>query len=356
MSEVTIVGAGICGLTLAIAVTAHGHDATVYERRDRRSGAEDGAYLTVSGRALADLEKLGIGPRLRSTGIPVHAIAMTADGHTRRGTLPPTEGIGHHHVWRRDLLTALQERCREVGVSIVHDAHATAVQTLPSTVRLHLGDGRVVDSDVLVGCDGLSSAVRRDIVTGPTAPVYEGQVVLYGHHRGPSDRQELEPGVLSFFRHEAHTVGVLNGGGEGIFWFARLTRPALRPADVGLHSSRDWKDELTAAFPATIIDVRALVEDTPMLFGCNAERVPELPHWGGRRAMILGDAAHGMSPAAGQGATLAIADALTAAPLLDPATPTAKFISAIAERRTAAADARRTPPARSSSTRVRRSP
>ncbi|MFC9768514.1 FAD-dependent oxidoreductase [Rhodococcus jostii] len=345
MSEVTIVGGGICGLTLAIAATRHGHHVAVYERRQPHAAAPDGAYLTVSGQALADLDLLGIDPRLRRTGIAVQAISLTADGHTRRGTLPLIDGIGHHHFWRRDLLEALHERCLETGVTIVNDAAAATVEKLPTKVRLHLGDGRVVDSDVLVGCDGLSSTVRRTIITGLSAPVYEGQVVLYGHHTGtPDHHPDLEPGVLSFFRHAGHTFGALNSVDGGTFWFARLTRPPLPPTELGLQLSRVWKDELTAAFPVSVIDVQPFVDSTPVVFGCNAERVPDLPTWGDQRAMILGDAAHGMSPAAGQGATLAIADALTAAALLDPRIPKSVFTTAIGERRTAADTARHPAP------------
>ncbi|MFC0446992.1 FAD-dependent oxidoreductase [Rhodococcus jostii] len=69
MSEVTIVGAGICGLTLAIAARGHGHRVTLYERQEPNSAADNGAYLTMSGRALADLDALGVGDTLRTTGI-----------------------------------------------------------------------------------------------------------------------------------------------------------------------------------------------------------------------------------------------------------------------------------------------
>jgi 2-polyprenyl-6-methoxyphenol hydroxylase-like FAD-dependent oxidoreductase len=343
MSEVTIVGAGICGLTLAIAAIGHGHRVTLYERREPDSAAEDGAYLTVSDQALADLDTLGVGETLRARGIPVHTISLTPDGRTRRAPLTPVDGIGHHHFWRRDLIDTLHRRCRELGATIVHSATATAVDTGPDGARLHLADGRVVFSDVLVGCDGMSSIVRGQIIAGPTAPVYDGQVVLYGHHAGIPGHADLEPGVLSFVRHAEHTFGVLGDGDRGTFWFARLTRPPLPTAGVGLHPSQDWTSELTAAFPTPELDVRPHLASTPTVFACNAERVPDLPSWGDQRAMILGDAAHGMSPAAGQGASLAIADALTTATVLHPQTPGWVFSSAIGRRRTATDEARTTP-------------
>ncbi|MFC9357580.1 FAD-dependent oxidoreductase [Rhodococcus sp. NPDC057014] len=343
MPEITIVGAGICGLTLAIAAVGHGHRVTVYERREPEPAGEDGAYLTVSGQALADLDTLDVGVTLRATGVPVHTISMTTDGRSRRAPLTPVDGIGHHHFWRRDLIGALRRRCRELGATIIHGATATAVDTSPDDARLHLADGRIVTSDVLVGCDGISSIVRGEIIAGPTRPVYDDQVVLYGHHARIPGHAHPGPGELSFFRHAEHTFGILDGGDTGIFWFARLTRPELPPAGVGLHSSQDWARELTAAFPTPAPDVRRHLAPTPTIFACNAERVPDLSSWGDRRAVIIGDAAHGMSPAAGQGASLAIADALGIAAVLDPRTPGSEFSSAIDRRRTATDDARNTP-------------
>ncbi|BAH54954.1 FAD-dependent monooxygenase [Rhodococcus opacus] len=64
---------------------------------------------------------------------------------------------------------------------------------------------------------------------------------------------------------------------------------------------------------------------------------------GDQRAVVIGDAAHGMSPAAGQGASLAIADALTIAAVLDPRTSASEFSTAISRRRTAVEEARNTP-------------
>lgn len=342
MSEITIVGGGICGLTLAIAATSHGHHVTVYERREPRTATRDGSYLIVSGKALADLARLGIGERVRSLGIEVRSASLTADGSTRRRPFPLVDGIRHHHFWRRDLLTALHERCLEVGAGIVHLAEAAVVEKRRTSARLHLSGGRTIDSDVLVGCDGLFSTVRGDIIAGPTAPIYEGQVVLYGHHDGIHTR-DLETGELSFFRHQGHTVGALDGGKKGTFWFARLTRPALAPSELGLSPSQRWKTELTAAFPTSVVDVAAFVDSTPLLVACNAERVPDLPTWGDQRAVVLGDAAHGMSPAAGPGATLAIADAVTVAAMLDPCTPKSQFAAAITDRRIAAEAARSIP-------------
>ncbi|MGW5149628.1 hypothetical protein [Rhodococcus koreensis] len=79
----------------------------------------------------------------------------------------------------------------------------------------------------------MSSIVRGEIIVCPTGPVYDDQVVLYGHDAGIPGHTDPEPGVLSFFRHAEHTFGVLDGGGTGTFWFARLTRPALpRPASA----------------------------------------------------------------------------------------------------------------------------
>ncbi|MCD2158017.1 FAD-dependent monooxygenase [Rhodococcus cerastii] len=349
MSEVTIVGGGICGLTLAIAATMRGHQVTVYERREPQAATRDGAYLTVSGKALADLDRLGVGERMRGLGIEVRSASLTTDGNTRRRPFPLVDGIGHHHFWRRDLLTALTERCLDVGATLVHLAHAVLVDKTRTSARLHLSGGRDISSDVLIGCDGLSSTVRRDIIAGPTTPTYEGQVVLYGHHLGIHSRA-LEERELSFFRHRGNTFGALDGGRHGTFWFARLTRPALTPSELGLHTSQRWKAELATAFPSSIVDLAAFVDSTPLLFACNAERVPDLPTWGDQRALVLGDAAHGMSPAAGQGATLAIADALTAAALLDPRTPKSVFTAAIAARRLAADAARSIPTSKPTAT------
>lgn len=166
--------------------------------------------------------------------------------------------------------------------------------------------GREVRGDVLVGADGIHSAVRAAL-HGPAAPRRYGWIAWRGVVSGSAVGLDAHTQGLTLGR-GAH-VGWLPIGGGRVYWFA--TGMALQ---AGVPAT-DSQAELRTRFGAWGHPVPALIEaPPPAAILCNelVDR-PPAQRWGTRRVTLLGDAAHAMLPGLGQGANQALKDAVALA-------------------------------------------
>ncbi len=126
-------------------------------------------------------------------------------------------------------------------------------------------------------------------------------------------------------RGEKGFFGITGAPAGGLWWFARVSGPELTSAQAAAVTTAQWRDQLIAVFEADRTPAAAVVAaTTEPIVGTGNYDVPTVPTWHNGRMTIAGDAAHAASPAAAQGASMAIEDAVVLAKCLrdiaDPAT------------------------------------
>jgi 2-polyprenyl-6-methoxyphenol hydroxylase-like FAD-dependent oxidoreductase len=186
---------------------------------------------------------------------------------------------------------------------------------------------------VLVGADGLHSRVRSLI--DPKAPRarYVGLLNAGGYAQGLN--VPGKPGTMQmFFGKRCFFCYVPRPGGE-VWWFANPARPR-EPSreDLAAMTQQQWRAELRQLFAADGTPAVDIIDSTPTIMaGWVTYDFSSVPHWHRDRMIIIGDAAHAASPSSGQGASMAIEDAIVLATCLRDEPTIAKAFAAFERQR-----------------------
>jgi salicylate hydroxylase len=321
--RVAIIGAGLGGLTCALALARRGVPATVHEQAPALG--EVGAGITVSPNAGRVLDHLGMGEAVRALGVlpgtqHVRDLATGATLRTmvRDADLEARHGAPYRHLHRADLHGLLAD-----AVEAAAPGSIRLGQRLVSVDRaghMRFADGSENEADVVVGADGVRSAVR-DCLFRTTPPTFTGQVAW----RGLVPVEALSPPVRD------EPPGIFVGPGRLVLRYpvrgGSLANYAIFVELAGWEeeswSIRSTRAELLGHLDGACPGVRALVEATPetWLFKWALFAREPLDDWVAGRVTLLGDAAHAMLPFLGQGAATAIEDGMLLARALHQCPP-----------------------------------
>ncbi len=180
--RVAIIGGGIGGLAAAVALHRRGVEVEVYEQSAKLS--EIGAGLNLSPNAIKAFRALGLEKEIAAIGFEsdFQVIRNWRNGHVisrqpRKGRFSAQFGAPHLTLHRADLLEVLSrplpDRVFRLG------ARCVAVVPGENSARARFADGSAIEADVVVGADGIRSAVRTSLF-GPEAPRFTGCVCWRG--------------------------------------------------------------------------------------------------------------------------------------------------------------------------------
>ena len=279
--KITIVGAGIGGLTAALALHRAGHRVSIMESAPRLEPL--GAGIVLAPNAVRILHALDVS--VEADGLPLRKATMrTASGATiqamefDRSLLDEGQILGFHRA----------------------ELHALLLAALPSDVELHLGcpfvDGASFAEEVLVGADGINSAVRRSVL-GAQPLRYSGYTCWRAILPNPGIEEVFEAWG------GAARIGAAPLTRDRVYVFLVLTAPAGMPRQTSMADIRRHFQDFRDPVPAILDAARDVV-----LLHHDIEEM-ESPVWGQGRTVLIGDAAHAMTPNLGQGAAMAIEDA-----------------------------------------------
>lgn len=301
--QAVVVGAGIGGLTAALALAQRGASVAVLEQAEEI--AEVGAGLQLSPNGLAVLAAMGLGAEIEKIGLPLAGVTLR-DYRAGRSVLHmDVEGAAYEHPWllvhRADLISVLAQACDEAGVQI----HlGTRVTELVDEGRggVLLADGRSLRAGVIIAADGVRSMLR-EYVDPAAAPKFRKQVAWRAVVPGSGE----EPAEVSLYLGPgSHLVRYPLRGGRLINLVAVQERKAW--AEDGW-SHQDDPSVLRAAFRKYAPEVQRDLEKVRQVHIWGLFRRPVAKNWASGRVALLGDAAHATLPFMAQGAVMAIEDA-----------------------------------------------
>lgn len=318
--NIHIVGAGIGGLSAALALHHFGFKPVLHEQAPALG--EVGAGLTIGPNASRVLSALGLEPSLRRlareprhTGMLNFRTGEPLKLEERGAYYREQFGAPFWHIHRADMVDLLAGGLPE-SQQLHFNHRLSEVSTDSTGAKLLFANGDEAECDVLLACDGLKSPVRSRLFDGGD-PEFTGFVAW----RGLVERSRLpDPACtpdFSLFPGPQALVGRYAVRDRSLVNFVAIGRQDgwtqegwMAPADIGELQARfeGWTDSVTQLFTAV---------DPSRCFKWALHVRPPLDRWVKGRVALLGDAAHPMTPFLGLGSAMAVEDAMVFARIAD---------------------------------------
>jgi salicylate hydroxylase len=313
--SVAIVGGGIGGLFAANALVAQGLRVAIYEQAP--AIGEVGAGLFMTPNSVRHLQRIGLGPAVEKSGALV--------GHNSRyfrhdgapiAPVQVTDSSGWNATFGMHRADLVEMLATALPQGIVHTGHrCTGFDQNDDVARLSFANGASAEADVVIGADGIHSALRPHVFAS-SEPVFSGSVAYRGLvAQGrvpdwPTDRWQMWLGKGRHFLAFPLRAGKL------------INYVGFVPTDEEMKES--WSapgdpEILRQAFSGWDPRIHQLLSEVHMTFRWALYDREPLPVWTRHRLSLLGDAAHPMLPHLGQGANQSIEDGMALATILSRA-------------------------------------
>jgi FAD-dependent urate hydroxylase len=312
-----VIGGGVAGPVATMALGRAGMDSVAYEAY--ADGADDaGAFLTFASNGLDALRAIDAHHLVLAEGFPTPRMTIQSGTGKHLGDVPNSgtlpEGMISQTLKRSDLYRALRDEAVRRGARVEYGKRLVDAETIPDGgVAARFEDGTEAEGDLLIGADGIHSRTRR--IIDPSAPGarYIPVLNIGGYAKGVS--VPAEPGTFrmvfgkrAFFGYAVHPSGE-------VWWFAnppRVDEPTR--SELAAISSEQWREMLVDLFTGDATPAVDIVRATTgNLAGWATYDLPSVPTWHRGSMVIIGDAAHATAPSSGQGASMAIEDAVVLA-------------------------------------------
>lgn len=294
--RVGIIGAGIGGLTTAIALEALGYEVDIFEKCHVLK--QLGVGLGVGGNAIRALQKYGIADQIRSHGNVLLECQFRTENDEFLNTLMLS-------VSEEENVTIQREKLHEILLNATH-AHIHLIKDVVEIIdyeepTLKTDDGSKYSYDLIVACDGLHSNIRRQMFPGSEA-VYQG----YTCFRGTSKAVNIDHRIALEYWGAEGRFGIVPLNNNEVYWFCCMNAKE-RDSEYRnfnkkklMHYFKDFPIAVTETLEKTLHDpIHHDIYD-----------IQPLKQFVKGRVVLLGDAAHATTPNMGQGASQAIEDAI----------------------------------------------
>lgn len=317
--EIGILGGGIAGLSVALALHKQGYSPRIYERR--AVPATMGAGVTLWPNASFVLGELGLLQDIEAIGgrpltMRRQDAAGNALGGLDIGLLDRTMGYPTYTVLRRHLQEVLLDHAARAGIPVEFGRRAVAIELdAHGRAVAHFENGASICPDLLIGADGRMESVARKFVAGDNRPIYQGFVNWIGVAQGP--HALVDDISIQDFWGAGERFGCVAIRPDLVYWAAAQARPLNEATPTaGMHKKE--VENLFAQWPEPVSNIiRATPENAIRLIAVHD--LEPLHTWSRANVLLVGDAAHAPLPTSGQGACQALEDAWHLARCLDGA-------------------------------------
>lgn len=318
--RIVVVGGGVAGPAVALAARQHGMEAVVLERRPARGTGREGrregqgSWLTLAPNGIDAVTALGVRARVEDRGVHTHTNRVfDADGRLL-GELPLGVPLADHTVGltlrRAGLADELLAACERAGVALQRGVAVADVRDEGDQVMAVLDNGTEVAGDVLVGADGVWSRVRTAVDPAAPAPRRVG-LANFGGITHDVDGAGLAPGAWHFVFGRRCFFGAHPLPNGDVVWFVNEPRGPVTAEERRTTGESTWREHLLDLVGDDAGPGAAMVSAGRLeLAGDDTHDLPRVPTWWRGRIVLVGDAAHAPSPSSGQGAALALEDAV----------------------------------------------
>lgn len=323
--KILVAGAGLGGLSAAGCLLKAGYDVELYEQAPVLG--EVGAGIQLSANPMHVMRHLGIGDevsamsvrpqayvfRLYDTGEIISQFALS-DEHERLHKAP------YNQIHRADLHDLLVRTVRKLKPDLIHlNKRVTGFTETASHVELHFADGTSATGDLLVGADGVKSAIR-DQISGAVPATYTGDSawrITVPREKLPENF--MDPVMSVWMGPDKHAVSYWIRRGEILNFVGAVETPVA--SEESWTAKFPWED-LKADFEGWNDRIQLILDlvNKDECYRWALYTRPVIETWSTDRATILGDAAHATLPYLAQGAAMAVEDGavLTRALQLSP--------------------------------------
>ncbi|TMW71451.1 FAD-dependent oxidoreductase [Alteribacter natronophilus] len=322
--KVLIIGGGIAGAAAALFLQRAGWETVIFEAGT--GGVEAGGGMQLAPNGMRVLHELGIEKDVIESGSIASEMYFRNQKGKQLGRMNRNvqKEYGHPavNITRAAFHKVLLRHLEEKKIEIQFEKKLVDAGTKPDgTVWAEFEDGTGAEGDFMIGADGIHSKTRRAVLPDSPDPDFTGLQWIAGWlPAGNVPEFDLQSRNLNmtFGRKGFFGYGIFNEEDPLLMWWVNITsdEPLSRVEMTGF-SQQSVKQELLELCSGWHKPVETIIEQTTGLIRGNVHDIVSLPRWYSGRTVLIGDAAHAVSPNSGQGASLALEDAFYLAMLLD---------------------------------------
>lgn len=319
-----IIGGGIAGASLALFLKQIGIHSEIYEMYEKRSDIGGGLQLAPNGMRV--LAALGLADQVEKKGV----VSTTMCFQNEKGkTLASVSqnarekyGYPAVNIARSTFHEILIDEVEKNGIPIYYKKRLVDIHEEELGVTAIFADGTKAHGDFLVGADGVHSKTREYVTGNGPKPMYTGLQNVGGFapatvldHLGEFDDSTT---YFIFGRKGFFGFALCNKrAGEEVMWWSNIPENREVPREeLRLIKPDEIQEKLLQLHMQWHTPVEKIIKQSTGIFISNIYDIKSLPNWSKNRVVLIGDAAHAMSPHAGQGASVALEDSMYLAKLI----------------------------------------
>ncbi|SKD09919.1 2-polyprenyl-6-methoxyphenol hydroxylase [Chitinophaga ginsengisegetis] len=320
-NKVIIIGGGIAGSSMALFLKKIGIASAIFEANE--TTFSNGAGLNLAPNGVSVLAELGLAAKaIESGSIAVDGIFKNAKGK-KLAKVGFSNAAKYKYpsvnIKRATLADMMHDELVKQNIPVYFSKKLQSISQTENEVTATFEDGTQATGRILIGADGVRSIVRNYVLDTPMKPGFTG-VVGGGGFVDKNKIQNLTPSDsnnINFIYGKNGFIGYTGVNKNELMWWTNImvANPYTREEQINFNKEAERKSLLNqyAAYSSPITDI---INNSSDFIRLNVFDIQFLPRWFKKNCILIGDAAHAVSPNSGQGASMALEDAMLLAKLI----------------------------------------